>query len=69
MLQQMKFAFREFCELVGNDPYLPITILGVVGATFVFAFVFNADFTLVFGVLIVGCVTAFLESRARRKKK
>lgn len=44
------------------DPLLPILLLGVLAATFFFAFVLNAPKQLIFGVFFIGCLTAFIES-------
>jgi hypothetical protein len=47
------------------DPFLPAILLGVVVAAFVFAFILNAPAEIVFGVLGIGCLTAFLETKQR----
>jgi hypothetical protein len=51
-----------------SDQAFALILLGVVGAAFVFAFVFKADRHTVVGVLLIGCVTAFLETSHRRGK-
>lgn len=50
---------------VWADPFLPAILLGVVAAAFAFAFILNASAELVFGVLGIGCLTAFLEAKQR----
>ena len=50
---------------VWADPFLPAIFLGVVAAAFAFAFISNAPPEVVFGVLGIGCVTAFLEAKQR----
>jgi hypothetical protein len=47
---------------VWADPFLPVILLGVVAAAFGFAFV-SAPPEIVFGVLAIGCVTAYLETK------
>ena len=41
-------------------------ILGVVAAAFFFAFVLKATPEIIVGVLVIGCVTAFLETKLRK---
>jgi hypothetical protein len=48
------------------DPSFPPLILGVVAAAFAFAFILNAPREVVIGVLVVGCVTAFLERKQQK---
>ena len=50
---------------VWADPFLPAILLGVVTAAFAFAFILNAPPDVVFGVLGIGCLTAFLETKQR----
>jgi hypothetical protein len=50
---------------VWTDPFLPVILLGVVAAAFGFAFILNAPPQIVFGVLIIGCVTAYIETKQR----
>jgi len=50
---------------VWADPFLPAILLGVVAAAFAFAFILNAPPEVVFGVLGIGCLTAFLETKQR----
>lgn len=50
------------------DRLLQILILGTIGAAFFFVIVLKADAFVVFGVLGVGCATAFIESAHHRKK-
>jgi hypothetical protein len=46
-------------------PFLPAILLGVVATAFAFAFIVNAPAEVVFGVLGIGCLTAFLETKQR----
>ena len=46
-----------------TDRVLPLIILGVVAAAFGFAFIFDAPPMVVFGVLIMGGLTAFIETK------
>ena len=46
-----------------TDPVLPLIILGVVAVAFGFAFIFDAPPMVVFGVLIIGGLTAFIETK------
>ncbi len=55
---------RSFAR-VWAEPFLPAILLGVVAAAFVFAFILNAPAEVVFGVLGIGCLTAFLETKQR----
>jgi len=50
---------------VWADPFLPAILLGVVATAFAFAFIVNAPAEVVFGVLGIGCLTAFLETKQR----
>jgi len=48
------------------EPSLPLIILGVVAAAFFFVFVLKASPEVVVGVLVIGGVTAFLETKSRK---
>ncbi|MGO8835043.1 MAG: hypothetical protein ACLQE9_19790 [Roseiarcus sp.] len=50
-----------------KDPYLPLIILGVVAAAFGFAFIFDVPPMVVFGVLVIGCLTAFIETKLHKE--
>jgi hypothetical protein len=50
---------------VWADPFLPVILLGVVATAFGFAFILNAPPEIVFGVLAIGGVTAYLETKQR----
>jgi len=64
-----KFGIQaEGIRRILADRLLLSLILGVFGAA-LFATVMGADATLVFGVLVIGCVTAFIESAHYRNKK
>jgi hypothetical protein len=65
----MARVFEILSQAIGRalaDHPLPALILGVVGAAFFFAIVLGADASIVFGVLVIGCVTAFIEGAHRR---
>ena len=51
---------------VWTEPSFPLIILGVVAAAFFFAFVLKATPEVVVGVLVIGGVTAFLETKLRK---
>jgi hypothetical protein len=51
---------------VWTEPSFPLIILGVVAAAFFFAFVLKATPEIVVGVLVIGGVTAFLETKLRK---
>jgi hypothetical protein len=68
MLQAFKTLLRSI-GLIFSDRLLQVLLLGVIGAAFLFTFVLGADAYVVFGVLVVGCVTAFIESAHHRPKK
>jgi hypothetical protein len=68
----MLLVFKELFKNVGGifaDRLLQLLLLGVIGAAFLFALVLGADASIVFGVLVIGCVTAFVESAHHRQKK
>jgi hypothetical protein len=46
-----------------TDPVLPLILLGVVAVAFGFAFILDAPPMVVFGVLIIGGLTAFIETK------
>jgi hypothetical protein len=50
---------------VWADPFLPVILLGVVSVAFGFAFILNAPPEIVFGILVIGGVTAYLETKQR----
>jgi len=50
---------------VWADPFLPVILLGVVAAAFGFAFILSAPPEIVFGVLAIGGITAYLETKQR----
>jgi hypothetical protein len=52
---------------ISTDPFLPLIVLGVVAAAFVFAFVLRGPPVVVFGVLVIGCLTAFVETKLHRE--
>jgi hypothetical protein len=54
--------------IITTDHTLPFLILGVIGATFAIALVFEAGPAVVFAVLFMGCFAAVMESTAGRNK-
>lgn len=46
-----------------KDPTLPLLVLGSIGAAFFATFVLHAPAEIVFGILFIGCLTAFLETK------
>lgn len=68
MLRAFRVLFQGASRIF-TDRLLQLLILGVVGVAFLFAFVLGADASIVFGVLVIGCVTAFVESAHHRRKK
>jgi hypothetical protein len=68
----MRGAFKTLGHGVGRvfaDRLLQLLLLGTICAAFIFAVVLRADASIVFGVLVVGCVTAFVESAHHGRKK
>lgn len=59
---------HEFETIITTDHHLPFRILGVIGAAFVIAFVFEAGPAVVFAVLVMGCIAAAMESIAGSNK-
>jgi hypothetical protein len=51
------------------DRLVQLLLLRTIGAAFLFAFVLRAAAPDVFGVLVIGCFTAFVESAHHRRKK
>lgn len=51
-----------------RDPFLPLLILGVVGVALFASLILKASDDVVFGVIFIGCLTAFLEIKARSDK-
>lgn len=65
-------AFKTLFQGVGGifrDRLLQLLLLGVISAAFLFALVLGADPSIVFGVLVVGCIAAFVESAHHRRRK
>ena len=54
--------WRSFRQL-STDPIFPILVLGVIPATYFFAFVLNAPANVVLGILFIGCLTAIIETK------
>jgi hypothetical protein len=68
ILGALRILFQIAARILA-DRLLQLLLLGVVGAALLFAFVLDADASIVFGVLVIGCVTAFVESAHHRRKK
>jgi hypothetical protein len=51
-----------------RDPFLPLLILGVIGVALFASLILKASDDIVFGVIVIGCLTAFLEIKARNDK-
>ena len=58
-------SLRSLLE-IWAEPSFPLIILGVVAAAFFFAFILKASFEVVVGVLVIGSVTAFFETKSRK---
>ena len=52
-----------------QDPILPLLILGVIGVTLFASLILKASDDIVFGVLFIGCLTAFLEIKMRNDNR
>lgn len=68
----MSHSMRAMLHRVNEvfaDRLLQCLLLGVIGAAFLFAFVLRAEPYVVFGVIVVGFATAFLEASHHRRKK
>lgn len=46
-----------------KDPTLPLLVLGSIAAAFIATLVFHAPDEIVFGLLFIGILTAFLETK------
>ena len=67
MLREAKAFVRKLGIIIATDHYF-LLVLGVIGAAFVMAFVFEAGPAVVFAVLVMGCFAAVMESIAGRNK-
>jgi hypothetical protein len=52
-----------------QDPILPLLILGVIGVALFASLILKASDDIVFSVLLVGCLTAFLEIKMRNDNR
>jgi hypothetical protein len=50
-------------------PILPLLILGVVGVALFASFILKASDDIVFGIVFIGCLTAFLEIKMRNDNR
>ena len=53
----------------GRDPILPLVILGVAGVVLFAPFILKASDDIVFGIVCIGCLTAFLEIKMRNDNR
>jgi hypothetical protein len=68
MLRGIRAFVHELETIISADHHLPFRILGVIGAAFAIAFVFEAGPAVVFAVLVTGCIAALMESTAGNTK-
>jgi hypothetical protein len=52
-----------------QDPIFPLLILGVIGVALFASLILKASDDIVFGVLFIGCLTAFLEIKMRNDNR
>ena len=52
-----------------RDPILPLLILGVVGVALFASVILKASDDIVFGIVFIGCLTAFLEIKLRNDNR
>jgi hypothetical protein len=52
-----------------QDPILPLLILGVIGVALFASLILKASDDIVYGVLFIGCLTAFLEIKMRNDNR
>jgi hypothetical protein len=52
-----------------RDPILPLLILGVVGVALFASFILKASDDIVFGIVFIGFLTAFLEIKMRNDNR
>lgn len=62
-------AFIGAAQRIFADSLLPKLVVGVILAALFFKFVLGADSGITIGVLLIGCVTAFLEASSHRNRK
>ena len=53
----------------GPRPHLAAIILGVVGVALFASFILKASDDIVFGIVFIGCLTAFLEIKMRNDNR
>jgi hypothetical protein len=58
----------SFARTVQN-PILPLLIVGVIGVAFFASFILKASDDIVFGIMFIGCLTAFLEIKIRNDNR
>jgi hypothetical protein len=51
-----------------RDPILPLLILGVFGVALFASFILKASDDIVFGIVFIGCLTAFLENQDAQRQ-
>jgi hypothetical protein len=68
VLRGIRAFVHDLETIITTDHHLPFRMLGVIGAAFVIAFVFEAGPAVVFAVLVMGCIAAMMESPAGSNK-
>jgi hypothetical protein len=63
-----RFHTEPFARTI-RDPFLPLLILGAVVVALFASFILKASADIVFGVIFIGCLTAFLEIMARNDNR
>ena len=52
-----------------QDPILPLLILGVIAVALFASLILKASDDIVFGIIFIGCLTAFLEIKTRNDNR
>jgi len=58
----------SFARTIG-DPVLPLLIFGVIGVALFASLILKASNDIVFGILLIGCLTALVETKMRNDKR
>jgi uncharacterized membrane protein len=64
MRRAASMGLTSFARTI-RDPVLPFLILGVIGVALFAWLILRASNDIVFGIVGIGCLTAFLETKAR----
>lgn len=67
-MKRMSDAWREALALLASNTFA-VCVLAAVSAVGVLAFAFGAELEVVSGVLVLGVVTAIIETRMRQRQK